>query len=203
MVSLKKYVSNVFYTENIKDWQKPASVNFLDKYSCYTEKFNRCGIRLTIQQCYYYNGKYHTEPRNTGCFLAFRIRLYPEKMSFTQARKAYLTKECFSHKIAQITKKPKGYHVKEYQVCDKAIERFMGRILSKAEALYRQGKDTVQAIREEPRDLIQSWWYVYRNRNEVKCTLWGHRLEWVGLFFIILLICSYVYLRMKRIGSWR
>lgn len=181
----------------------PILDKFLSKYSCYIERLEAYGIKLTIQQCYYYNGKYHTEPRNSGCFLAFRIRLYPEKMSFAQASKSCLTKECFTHKMAQIIKQTKGYQVKEYEVSDRVIEHFIEKVLRKAESLCRQGKDAVQAIREEPYDLIHSWLYVYRNRNEVKCTLWGHRLEWMGLLIIILLICSHVYLRMKRIGFWR
>ena len=190
------YVQDLKYLKNVDELRKQE---FSNHYYQYVKDFSQYGILLTIQPCYYYNGKYHTQKRNSGCFLAFRIRLYPEGMSFAQAKNCFLCKEFFSHKIVEIKKGKTGYCLKEFQTEDRATEHFIEQILNKASQLYIQEKDTLQAVRENPYDFLRSWIYIYRYRAERKHTLWGYNIEWLGLFIVILLICLSVYLRLKRI----
>lgn len=196
---MRKRVCNVQDIKIAKKHEETLVVEFFDKYNHYVETFKEYGITLSIQPYYYYNGKYHTEARNTDYFLAFRFRLYPAKMSFAQAKKNFIYKEFFSHKITDISKKGNVFYVKEYPIKDRAVEHFLKQILHKITQLHIHNKDVLQAVVETPHDLLKSWLYINRYKTEVKYTLRGHRLDWWGLLVVILLICISMYLRLKRI----
>ncbi len=187
--------------KNIVNWEQNVQQEFLSQYGHFIGKYKELGITLSLQPCYFYSGKYHTQKRNSGCFIAFRIRLYPEKYTYTQARNKSLSQEFFSHKMAKIKKVSSGYQLVTYSAIDNAVNHFLKKYLSRAAMLYDQGAMPSLAIRETLGNVLRSFLYVYRYRSEVKRTYHGHSLEWIVLLLVVLLICARVYVRIKRLGS--
>ena len=111
--------------EDVLTSQQIACNEFLANFSHYVELFKELDIQLTITPCYYYNAKFHTKVRKKGACVLFRIRLYPQSLTFEQAKKSHLSKEFFSHKIISYNETQQGYTIKRYSSTDKFLKSFL------------------------------------------------------------------------------
>ena len=170
-------------------------------YGRYIEQYNQCGIHLEMKLCYFYQGKYHTQRRSSGCFLAYRIRLYPSSLSFNQAVSAFCYKEFFSRKLAEIRKLPDGYQIKTYSPADIPLNRFLNKHLKKAHCYLRRNGNALLSIRESPGDIFRSFGHLNRYGAEIKRTFRGVELDWIYLLIVIILICISSYMHIKRLSS--
>ena len=190
----------VLITDDPVDWDKGIIKDFLLEYSTFVANYSLYGIQLKISPCYYYNGKYHSDKRNSGCSLVFRIRLFPNNLTFSQAVEKGIYQEFFSRVVGHIKKTHQNYVITKRRVKDVALERFLKKHLQKAILLSEKKKSTNLAIKESIGDILRSLVCSARYKHEVKLTIKGISLEYVFLFIAIVLIAFRVYARLRRLG---
>lgn len=183
-------------------WDHAVVSAFLAEYSHYIDKFEEYSIKLSMRPCFFYNKKYHTDMRREGCFLAFRVRLFPIGYTYSRAVKEFVFQEFFTHKIGEISKMAYEYKVTKYAVKDLLLERFLKKYLNRASTLLKKGRNPILAIQESIGDLLRSIIHVSRYRNEIKDTFRGINIEGIYLLLSAILICLQVYWRMRRMGLW-
>jgi len=188
---------SILSSNQIKEIEKANINRFIKKYGAFILKCQQYGLILDIIPCYYYNGKYHTQPRITKCYLSFRIRCYPSSLTFNQSIRNHLYKEFFSHKILDVQKKKDFYEVKEFSTRDISLEKWLQNLLKRAENLQKANKDAKLCAKERLLDVLVSCIYIYRFRNEVKKTYRGFYLGWILLIVTIALIALSEYMHLK------
>lgn len=192
--------NDVLFINDPADWEKSITGSFLSVYHSFYSEFQLYGIQLMMKPCYYYNGKYHSTKRNSGCSLVFRIRLFPNRLTYSQAVRQCVYQEFFSQTLAKISKKERGFEITKYNTHDASVERFLNKYLRKARLLSGKEKCATLAIRESATDILRSLFYIFRYKNEAKHTLNGVNLEYLFLAITAFLIAIRVYWRLRRLG---
>lgn len=195
----RRFVLKVGSIEEVCKIEKDIAKEFTDEYDNYIAIYKQFGIALRITPCYYYNGKYHTDHRMTGCFLAFRIQCFPINLTFKQAVKEQKYKEFFSHKMLQIKKGLDYYKVRKYSICDRQLKGFLDKHIKRAKKYKQTQINPVQCLQERLADVIVSCIYIYRYRNEVKKTYHGFDLGWLLLILATILAGLSSYMHLKRL----
>lgn len=192
--------NEVLFLNDPADWEKSITDSFLSMYYPFCSDFQLYGIRLIMKPCYYYNGKYHSTKRNSGCSLVFRIRLFPNHLTYSQAVKQCIYQEFFTHTLGKIQKKELGFEITKFPTHDAPVDRFLNKYLHKARLLSSKEKCVTLAIRESAGDILRSLFYFSRYKNEAKHTLNGVNLEYLFLAITAFLIALRVYWRLRRLG---
>lgn len=197
---MAKLTYDVINSKQFVNLERQIIDDYFLKYKIYVDKFEKYGLKLLITPCYYYRGQYKTK-KNSHCFLAFRIQLFPCEYSYSQATRKFLSKKFFSKKIAKFDKTSTGWLVNIKTNNDIALHIFLRKYLKKAEFYYVNSLDTKRAVKETFVDNIRSIIYAYRYRNEIKCSYYGRNIEWFYIVIVLLIICISVYYHLKRISS--
>ncbi len=175
--------------KEIVEIENSVIAEFNNRFFLYIEKFRKYGITMKISPCYCYGGKHHTEHRATGCFMSFKILLFPREMTYNKALKTFNAKKLFSTKVLTIKKIEDCYHIKRIAKSERILKRILDRYLRKAEKFFNSTKNPINAIRENFFDVIISWILLDRYFNEVKMTYRGTSLIW---FFVLMIVISQI-----------
>lgn len=190
-----KRSETVLDPKRVTTWEQKINDSFTDRYKHYVEAYQKYGVTLSLRPCYYYRGKYHTN-RNSNCFLAFRIRIFPECKTYSQAVLKHCYKEFFSHKLGTIAKHGDTIRLTTYSVNDVALCLFLDKYLKK---LQDPSVNNIEAIKEVPGDVLRSIVFIYRFRSELKRTYRGRDLSWIFICIVIFLISLSAYFHIKRL----
>ncbi|MBE6799022.1 MAG: hypothetical protein E7525_04535 [Ruminococcaceae bacterium] len=161
--------------------------DYLNSFNGYFEKFNDENIQLAIKRCYFYNRRFVTASRKNGAVAFFRVQVFPKNLSFNQAKKNFLAKEFFSHKIAEFQRMKSSYRVEVYPANDRHLRVFLENILLKVSKANKRGRSSVIALKESLGDVFRSFVFMHRYRTEVKTTFRGFNLHWIILIIAVLL----------------
>lgn len=186
----------------LKIWEIKMIEDFKIFYKNYEEQFLKFGIQLSIQPCFchYKTQRYYTKRKNTGSYLAFKVRLFPANLSYKSAKKAFLYKEFISHKVSSYKTFDDKVQVKVFNIKDSQLIVFLTAYLKKVKKYAVRNRRPDMAIKETLVDVFIPLILIFRYRAEIKLEYRGHNIEvyFIILIAILIIIGNYIHYRAQH-----